>query len=258
MVTFSLTRAVRAAVLCATAVATCGAGTAAAQDGKEGRWGLRASFTPQWAVPEKVLEIDVVRDFIGEASKISGGEFTIGVLRGSRFGGDWGLSYFRKTVADSTRIDLDDGETCISVNAGLQCAPNRTVYTTSGAALHGVELYKFLSWGTIKRRVQIGNGLGLGALTVAGGSVTKDVTSASVDFNNATRQLTLVTAQTSEQLDGKSFLKDLGVPSVLPTLKLDFGLTAVVTRNVKLRATAGVHLPGVTLFSASAIYLFGR
>jgi hypothetical protein len=243
------------------AVVTMGLGTvgaASAQSGNQSAWGLRATFVPSWKVPESVTEVGFLQDFIGEGSEVSGGEFSVGVVRGSRFGGDWGLAYFRKSLSDSTRIEIDNGESCASFGAAVQCGPNRDVYTTRGGAFQGVELHKFVPWVTIKRRAQIGMNLGLGAMTVSGGRVTKSSTSTTFQFDPVTRQNVLSTTQSTEELDGKGFLEDLGVPSILPVAKLELAVTGILARNFKVRASGGVNLPGAQVFSVTGIYLFGQ
>ena len=163
----------------------------------------------------------------------------------------------RKSLSDSTRIEVNNGTLCVGAGAALQCAEDRDVYTTSGAAVHGVELHSFVPWFTIKRRAQIGMNLGIGAVMAAGGTVTKKSLTHNVVFDPATRQQTLVPSETTTQLDGKAFLDDLGVPSILPVAKLELAVTGILTRSLKVRASGGINLPGVQRFSVTAIYLFG-
>lgn len=231
---------------------------ASAQSDKDSHWGVRASFTPSWKVPTQLEDIEVLQDYIGQDSKITGAEFAVGIVRGRRLSGDWGLAYVRKTVSDSTRIDINNGDACISVGATVQCSPNRDVYTTGGLAFHGVELHKFVPWFTIKRRVQVGMNLGLGAMVVTGGTVTKSSVASTVEFDPGARQGLLRTARSTTTLDGKSFLDDLGVPSTLPTAKLELAMTGIVTTKLKVRASGGVNLPGVQRFSVTAVCFFGN
>ena len=234
------------------------AGVTQAQSGNETHWGIRATVAPSWEIPQRLMEVDFLQDYIGEGSEVKGSELAVGFVRGSRLGGDWGLSYLRKTLSDSTRIDISNGDTCINVGATLQCGANRDVYTTSGVAFNGLELHKFVSWYTIKRRAQIGMNLGIGAMMISGGTVNKATTTTSIGFDPATRQNVLMTAQSTTTLDGKGFLEDLGVPSILPVAKLELAVTGILARNFKVRASGGVNLPGVQKFSVTAIYLFGN
>lgn len=231
--------------------------TASAQSDRESHWGLRGSFTPSWDVPQRLMEIEVLQDYIGQASEITGAEFAVGLVRGRRLGGDWGLAYFRKTVSDSTRIDISNGDACINVGATLQCGPNRDVYTTSGLAFHGVELHKFVPWFTIKRRVQFGMNLGLGAMVVSGGTVTKTSAATTFEFDPATRQTVLRTTESTVTLDGHGFLEDLGVPSALPVAKFELAMTGILTEKLKVRVSGGINLPGAQKVSVTAVYFFG-
>lgn len=228
-----------------------------AQSDRQSHWGLRASFAPSWDVPNRLMEIEVLQDYIGQASEITGAEFAAGIVRGRRLGGDWGLAYFRKTFSDSTRIDISNGDVCINVGAALQCGPNRDVYTTSGLAFHGVELHKFVPWFTIKRRVQLGMNLGLGAMVVSGGTVTKSSEATTFEFDQAGRQPVLRTAESTTTLDGKGFLEDLGVPTTLPVAKFELAMTGILTEKLKVRVSGGINLPGVQKFSVTGIYFFG-
>ena len=125
-------------------------------------------------------------------------------------------------------------------------------------AFNGLELHKFVPWFTIKRRAQIGMNLGIGAMMVSGGTVTKTSTVTSSVFDPSTRQHSLTTTQSASTFDGKGFLEDLGVPSILPLAKVELALTGILARNFKVRASGGLNLPGVQRFSISAIYLLGQ
>jgi hypothetical protein len=229
-----------------------------AQSGNDTKWGVRATVAPSWEVPSSLLEIDLLADFLGADSTIRGSQIELGVLRGSRFGGDWGLSYFRKRFSDATRIAIDNGSSCFDNGATSQCFDDTTVYTTSSVAVHGLELHKFVPWFTIKQRAQIGMNLGVGAMTVAGGTVTKTATTTDVTFDPRTFRPSVSQGTTTEILDGKAFLEDLGVPAILPLAKIELAVTGIVTDNFKVRASGGVNLPGVQRLAVTAIYLFGR
>lgn len=236
------------------ALAAASSSPALAQSGHDTRWGVRATLAPSWEVPSSLLEIDLLADHLGTDSTIRGSQLELGVLRGSRFGGDWGLSYIRKRFSDATRIALDNGSSCIDT----QCFDDTTVYTTSKVTVHGLELHKFVPWFTIKQRAQIGMNLGIGAMTVASGTVTKTATTTDVTFDPRTFRPSMSSGTITEVLDGKAFLKDLGVPTILPTAKIELAVTGIVADNFKVRASGGVNLPGVQRFALTAIYLFDR
>lgn len=58
---------------------------------EESRWGVQASFTPEWR------SADFVRDIFGaDRFDLSGSDFTVGFARGRMRSGHWGVSYLRQ------------------------------------------------------------------------------------------------------------------------------------------------------------------
>lgn len=247
-----------ATLAAACAFVVSGASSARAQSDDPARWGARVTFSPSWTIPQRVMEIDVLADYLGPGSKVSGREFSIGVVRGRQRGGDWGLAYFRKSLSDSTRVITSGSEYCIGQNGADQCVSGTGTYTTRGAALHGAELHAFIPWFRIKERVQVGMTLGAGAMVPTGGTVTKRSEDFDVSFDPTNGQAVLTPTEQVTELDAKAFLEDLGVPTVLPTMRLELAVTGSVTPYLKVRASGGINLPGTQIFSVTAIYLFGR
>lgn len=229
---------------------------ALAQSGSQVRWGVRATVSPSWSIPQRVFELDVVQDHAGPNSDVHGSELALGFVRARRLGGDWGVAYVRKNLSDATRIEVDRGPSCVIVGAASQCGDNRDTYTTSGTAVHGVELHGFIPWFTIKRRAQVGVNLGLGAVTAAGGTTTKTSVTHTPNVDPVTRQPTLVRQQTTTELNGKELLEGLGLLTILPVAKLELAVTGVLTRSLKVRASGGINVPGTQRFSVTAVYLF--
>ena len=58
---------------------------------EEDRWGVHASFTPQWRAPDQFRYL-VGADEVGDWT---GSDYTIGFVRGRATGGEWGLSLVR-------------------------------------------------------------------------------------------------------------------------------------------------------------------
>lgn len=226
-----------------------------AQSGSQVHWGIRATFTPTWIIPERAMDIGLLKDYVGQDSKVVGSDVAVGLVRGSRLGGDWGLTYLRRTLSDSTRLDITEADTCISIDSIRQCGPNRNVYTMRGFSLHGAELHRFVPWFTIKRRAQLGVNIGLGALVASGGTVTKVSTATTAEFDTVTRRNVLTTIQSTATLDSRGFLQDRDIPSVLPTARLELALTGIVSRNVKVRASSGISFPGSALLTVGIVYL---
>ena len=124
-----------------------------AQDDKASHWGASVSFTPQWKAHDKLQELLWAE---GDGT-IEGSEFTVGVVRGSTAGGEWGVSFVRKPVKDGTTITrlTEDSDSQFLVRQTHQLV-FQDVY------LQGVEFHSFIPFVTIKNRVQIG-------LNLAGG-----------------------------------------------------------------------------------------
>jgi hypothetical protein len=110
----------------------------------------------------------------------------------------------------------------------------------------------------IKQRVQFGMNLAGGAAVHASGTVTRTSTTTYTTFDPATRRISMSADRTTTVFDGPGFLEDLGLPRVLPVGKVELAIAGVVTRNVKIRASGGVNLPGMQSFSLTGIYFFGR
>ena len=90
-------------------------GMSAAQT--ESHWGVSGSFTPMWK------SIESLRDFyISGEGELEGKELTIGFVRGSTAGGDWGVSFVHKPFKDGVTI-VDPGEDTGLVCSGTFCTP---------------------------------------------------------------------------------------------------------------------------------------
>lgn len=186
---------------------------------KRNYWGLTASMTPKWEVPDyQKVALDA------DAVDLKGKALTVGFVRGDTFRGDWGVSYVRRT--------FDSGST---IRRGT-----RTTTVSSGVVMNGVELRKFASFGTIKERVQIGLDFGVGAGWTKGNVVHTEPGKAAV------------TAEAKE-------LFNIGgtVLPVMPIGRLELAAAVIVTPQLKLRVSGGLNFPGQQVFSFGAVYLFG-
>lgn len=194
-------------------VSVCVPAVAAAQDSY---WGLSATFTPSWKAKNSVKVL-----FQADDVDLSGGEFRAGFVRGRTLGGDWGLSFVRKTIKDGSVIDGDDG---------------RYVFGDD-VVLTGGTLDKFAVFGTIKERVQIGMLLGIGAAQIKGTAVRNG--SATVDAKEGLR------------LAGQDI-------KFSPLARVELAVAVIVVEGFKIRASGGVNYPGYTAFSIGGVYLFER
>src|SRR5437762_3138630 len=117
---------------------------ASAQDSSH--WGVIASVDPSWSVPS------AVGNALGGTIDLRGSDFAIGITRGRELGGDWGVSYVRKSLTDGSRVE-DVSSQCGFVNG---CFLSGDSLQFIGTALSGVELHKYVAFVTIKGRAQIG------------------------------------------------------------------------------------------------------
>lgn len=187
--------------------------SAAAQDS---HWGLAVSFTPSWKAKDSVKVL-----FQADALDLSGSEFRAGVVRGRTLGGDWGLSFVRKTIKKGSVVDGDEGRYVLG----------------DSVTLTGGTLDKFAVFGTIKERVQIGMLLGIGAAQIKGTAVRDGV----------------------ETVEAKEALRLAGQDiKFSPLARLELAVGVIVVEGFKIRASGGVNYPGYTTFSIGGVYFFER
>ena len=140
---------------------------AAAAPEDPSRWGVTASFTPSWTMAQQV------KDLLSEPEdnlSVEGSEFTIGLARGSRLGGNISINYVKKPWKDGSGTSEHDQD-CFDQNQTL-CRPSTETLETQGVFLHGIEVTWFGRFVNIKERVQIGLNVG-GGITKTKGQVIK-------------------------------------------------------------------------------------
>jgi len=204
-------------------------------------WGVVGSVTPQWQVPSQLAKV-----FDGTVD-IKGSDFTIGIARGRDLGGDWGVSYVQKRFKDGSLVQKLD-QKCFTNG----CFPSGTTYSTTGVALSGVEVHKYVPFATIKQRVQIGMNFagGIGQLK---GNLQTQQQGVNVTFDQRTN------TQTARPTETRSVqaAKQLTPISAVPLLNLQAAVGVIVAPGVKVRMAGGLDFPGYNMFSISAMYLFG-
>jgi len=199
------------------AVALCAsAAPARAQDASH--WGVHLSFVPTWSIPTTIAPI------FGDDVRVDGNDLRVGVTRGRMLSGDWSLNYVRKRVADGSLVALDD-----------------SVRISKGVMFDGVAADKFVPFGTIKRRVQLGLILG-GGIGWGKGEVI------------AQNEDGLRT-----QLKPEALLAPLDFElSFTPLARVEFGVAVLTIRNLKVRGSYGFNYPGLARATFGAVYLFGN
>jgi len=184
------------------------------------RWGLQATFTPAWFVPDAAKDL-----FSSESLTVEGSELRIGFVRGRTLGGDWGISFVQKTLSDGSFTDNGD-----------------VIRTTEGVVVRGAAIDRFVSFGTIKERVQIGMILGIGAGAASGSAIERDTRTG-----------------LTQQIEAKHFFSpfDQEIP-VVPLARLELAVAAIVVPGLKIRASGGLNYPGVAMVTIGGVYLFGE
>lgn len=204
---------------------------------QESHWGVRASQTPQWKVPARLGQL-----FDGTVD-ITGSEFMIGIARGRELGGDWGVSYARKTLSDESRVEKFEPE-CFSNG----CFESGSSVRMRGVTLSGVKVHKYVPFVTIKDRVQIGMNFagGVGQFKGALDTLERDV-EFSGDRRTA-RQTETITTESASELIPVSFV---------PLVDLEAAVAVSVARGLKIRMEGGLSFPGYRAVNIAAVYFFG-
>jgi hypothetical protein len=218
---------------------------ASAQTGTESHWGVRVSFAPSWEIADSVKEL-LFDD--NEEGTIKGSEFLVGFVRGSTFGGDWGVSFVRKPWEDGsgpTSTDVD----CFN-RAQTICRPTLESTLTEGVYLNAVEVHWFIRFANIKQRVQLGANVGGGIGAVEGNVVVTRHRFEPTGFNQqgptGFREIHEV-----ETLPAKDEL----LP-VFPLFKIEALGSFIVTPALKIQAAVGANFPAYS-GRIGLVYLFG-
>jgi hypothetical protein len=230
----------RAALSCALAFAA-GVGTAHAQNTTASHWGASVSFTPQWKAHGELQELLWAE---GDG-RIEGSEFTVGIVRGSTTGGEWGVSFVRKPVKDGVTITriTEDSDSQFSVHQ-TQRLVFQDVY------LQGVEFHSFIPFATIKNRVQIGINLA-GGIARTRGSIEETFEMIS-EFHLPNGDV-ITNADSSSNV----FPADVIVYKYQPLGKVEAQAAFIVAPFLKIKAGAGFNMPSAVCFRMGAVLLIG-
>lgn len=239
----------RRAVLCfVVALALSFATDALAQttdSGYQSHWGVSGGLVPRWEFP------DALADVWNLETDMKGAEFRIGVVRGSDFGGDWGVSFVKKAIDDDSIVQLRE-QACVQLPGGSTRCARGAYHITRGAGMRGVEAHLFMPFGTIKRRVQIGVTFAGGVAEIQGTS-DRFIEHLVVNGSSAT-----ITTETLGPAPFKQTLQDLPQDwDVVPIGRVALGVGVIVAPGFKIRGEGGVNFPGFHRVSVYAQYLFG-
>ena len=202
-------------------------GAAAAQI-DDPAWGITAAFAPQWQVPTFLEGRFDVRTV-----DLTGREFRVGVVRGTTFGGEWGVSLVHKRLTEESAVTV-------------QGTDGTARFVTEDAELLGVEVHRFFPFARLGERVQVGLNLAGGLAQIRGFVRGEyDPFSADADSFAAT-----VPSHEIFQFTGRDV-------SWLPIAKAHLAVATLIGERAKVRVGAGLNLPGYELFNVSFSYLLG-
>jgi hypothetical protein len=192
-------------------------------------WGITAAFAPRWRVPTFIEgRFDVT------SVDLTGRELRVGVVRGTTFGGEWGISLVHKRLSDTGAVTVDGSD-------GI------ARFTTEDSELLGVEVHRFFPFGRIGDRVQVGVNLAGGIAQIRGFVRGEyDPFSADAESFTATVPSREIFEYTGRDIDW------------LPIAKAQLAVAALVGERAKVRIGGGINLPGYEIVNVSFSYLLGR
>jgi hypothetical protein len=192
-------------------------------------WGLSTGFSPHWTVPTVIEGYFDVRQI-----NMTGREFRIGLIRGTTFGPEWGISLVHKRL---------DGDSDVSVDGRHGAAR----FVTEDAELLGVEVHRFIPFGRVGDRVQVGVSLAGGIAQVRG-------------FVRGEYQPVSPTAQSFTALVPIRGIFEYVGRDVdwLPLGRAEFGVATLIGYRAKVRVSSGFNFPGYELVNVSFSYLLGQ
>jgi hypothetical protein len=218
-----------------------------AQD--ESHWGVAVRVTPTWKVPSnfKVL-------FDAETVDIKSQDFSIGIARGRTLGGDWSVSYVRKNFKDGSFAD--NTETRCNDFGVSGCFKQGSIRTLRGVTVTGIEALKFISFATIKERVQIGLNVGGGIGSLKGNQEIRefdvDVTCSGSRCTGRQSESVFTADVQDEDEDNRLYALPM-----YPLGKVEVAVGVIVAPGLKVRVGGGLDFPGQNTFHITGVYLIG-
>jgi len=217
---------------------------------KASHWGVVFSATPSWYLPSSITD-KIASD--GGGVTIVGTQFTVGIVHGRAMSGDWGVTFVHEPVKDGSNAFSSDTK-CGFANA----PPPGGCFNTSGAGLtqsvkmNGVQVHKFIPFGAIKGRVQLGIELagGVGKLSGTLRKTSSDITNVVTNPRTGVRTGLLTTTITTEDVTAE-------LPSKVPLGHLALVAAAIITPAIKVRWEGGMLMPGQSFSTMVVTFLFG-
>ena len=188
-------------------------------------WGITGGLSPRWSMPGTLLA-DL---FDATALDVKGPEFRVGVIRGTTFGGEWGISLVHKRLSKESTIEIEGSRDVLTVVA-------------DDAELIGVEVHRFFPFARTGH-VQIGANLGGGIAQLRGFVSGVQLGTTSTSFTVPFPEAFVVTGR---QIDW------------LPVGRAEIGAATLIGERLKVRVSGGFNMPGFQVVSLSFSYLLGQ
>jgi hypothetical protein len=217
------------------------------------RWGIAASFSPMWkgnlTLQQKLFWTDPEEE---DPQVLEGSEFTIGFVRGTTRGGDWGVNYVRKPIKDYNSA-ISEGPITDCSGTPQQCYTYSFNASTSthNVLVDGVEVHFFLPFVRFANRVQMGLGVG-GGVGFSSGTYTSSY--------SYTTTLTQAGQPTITDSFSDTFTEEAAdeiIGAIVPLAKVEFQTAILVARGLKVNVAVGMNLPSAVSFRIGMVYLFG-
>jgi hypothetical protein len=217
-------------------------------------WGVVGAISPaqSWNAIQELTEY--LFEHEGSAN-IKSTDFTIGIARGRERGGDWGVSFVRRTLKDGSRFEADTDVCTSSLNASggfdeVCSTEPSSLLLTRGVTYSGIELHKFVPFVTIKRRVQVGMNFAGGIGAFDGDLEDHEYGQNFVFTGNSS------TVQNTETVTTRP-ARDFVTVSPFPLGKIEAAVAVVAARGLKIRGSGGFSFPGYQKLTITGVYLFG-
>jgi len=212
---------------------------------KISHWGVRVSFVPAWEMTNSLK--DKLFD-TNEVGTMKGKEVSIGFVRGSTRGGDWGVSFNRKPF-DNASGWVSTDQDCFN-QAQTICRPHIKTTAFDGVYLNAFEIHWFKPFVTIANRAQVGLNVGGGIGSMKGNVVITTDRFEPTGFNQNGP-----TGFRQVHEEETSLAKDEILP-VFPLFKLEAAGAIIVAPALKLQVAGGFNFPAYS-FRVGVVYLIG-
>ena len=224
------------------------------------RWGVQVSFTPKFEMNGGGGAIDKLAEVMFESGDLgldlSGGDFRIGLVRGRRLGGEWGVSYVHRSFdEDSTQGGVETSCSTNTFNNVTFCNTFGTEYLyTRGISLDGIEVNKLINFVTIRNIVQIGVDIAGGVGWMKGTAIQRDTESQGDFSGNPPPGSTIIFPITVTETEVPAADLMTIDPALIGRVELAVGV--IVAPQVKVRLSGGLNIPGSQLFSITGAFFF--